>query len=156
MLIGAAGWGLILSKISDYHKWWQLVLASMLGVYMGQRLFWIIYYWFNYDFSNIPIHVGFLIHLSGLVLSITFCTGLAHGLVLRNWKPTLMLASSTSLVSVLATVVTYAVLDELGIRVGTGNAAMPKVTAICTMVAGIFGGTTLGIIFSRFMGEARR
>lgn len=156
MLVGAFGWGILLSKISEYRPWWRLVVASMLGIYLGRRLFWIIYYWFNYDFSNMPIHVGFAIHLSGLVLSIAFCTGLAHGLILPNWKAALALALSTSLVSVLATIVTFIILDGLGIRVGTGNAAMPKVTAICTMIAGVSGGATLGIMFSRFVGEARQ
>lgn len=156
MLVGAFGWGIMLSRISDYRKWWRLIVASLLGVYLGQRLFWIIYYWFNYDFSNMPMHVGFLIHISGLVLSITFCTGLAHGLILPNWKAALALASSTSLVCVVATVLIFIILDGLGIRVGTGNAAMPKVTAICTMVAGVFGGATLGIMFNRFVEEARR
>ena len=156
MLVGAFGWGILLSRISDYRKWWRLVVASMLGVFLGQRLFWIIYYWFNYDFSNMPMQVGFLIHISGLVLSITFCTGLAHGLILPNWKAALALASSTSLVSVVATLLIFIILDGLGIRVGTGNAAMPKVTAICTMVAGVVGGATLGIMFNRFVEEARR
>ena len=156
MLVGAFGWGILLSKISGYRLWLRLVVASMLGVYVGQRLFWTIYYWFNYDFSNMPIHVGFAIHLSGLVLGITFCTGLMHGLILPNWKVALTLALSTGLVSVLANIVTFAVLDELGIRVGTGNAAMPKVTAICTMVAGVSGGATLGLMFSRFAREVRR
>ena len=155
MLIGAFGWGIILSKISDYHTWWQLVASAIFGVYVGQRLFWIIYYWLNYDFSNLPIHVGFLIHLSGLILSITFCTGLSHGMLLRNWKAAVTLASSTAFASVLSTVLAYLILDGLGIRVGTGNAAMPKVTAICTMVAGIFGGTTIGIMFSGFVGETK-
>jgi hypothetical protein len=155
ILVGAFGWGIILSKISDYRKWWWLIAASMLGIYIGQRLFWIIYYWFNYDFSNLPIHMGFLIHLSGLVLSITFCTGLAHGLILPNWQAALALALSTSLVCVLATAVTFAVLDQWGIRVGTGNAAMPKVTAMCTMIAGITGGMVLGSGFSWFVEKER-
>jgi len=118
-------------------------------------LFWIIYYWFNYDFSNMPMHVGFLIHISGLILSITFCTGLAHGLALPNWKAAVTLASITAFASVLVTILTYFILDGLGIRVGTGNAAMPKVTAICTMMAGVIGGVTLGVMFSRFVGETR-
>jgi hypothetical protein len=156
MLIGALVWGIILSKISGYRVWWRLGLASMLGVYVGQRLFWIVYYWFNYDFSNLPIHISFAIHLAGHVLSIAFCTGLVHGLILLNWKATLTLALSTSLVSTLATLVVFVVLDQWGIRVGTGNAAMPKVTAICTMIAGITGGIVLGSGFSWFVEEKRR
>jgi|SRR5687767_8521165 len=155
MLVGAFGWGILLSKISGYRLWLRLVVASVLGVYLGQRLFWIIYYWFNYDFSNMPIHVGFAIHLSGLILSITFCTGLAHGLILFNWKAIATLSLITGVASVLVTLLMYFLLDGLGIRVGTGNAAMPKVTAICTMIAGITGGTMLGIMFSQFAREAR-
>jgi hypothetical protein len=100
--------------------------------------------------------VGFAIHLSGLVLSITFCTGLAHGLILPKWKAALALALSTGLVSVLVTILIYFILDRLGIRVGTGTAAMPKVTAICTMIAGITGGIMLGSGFSRFVAERRQ
>ncbi|HKY53633.1 MAG TPA: hypothetical protein VJM08_04965 [Anaerolineales bacterium] len=156
MLVGALGWGILLSKISDYRKWWLLVVASMLGIYLGQRLFWIVHDWLNPDFSNQPVHVVLAIYLIGPVLSITFCTGLAHGLILLNWKAALGLALGTSLVSVLATVVTFAILDGLGIRVGTGNAAMPKVTALCTMIAGITGGIVLGSGFSRFVEERRQ
>jgi hypothetical protein len=123
---------------------------------MGQQLFWIVYYWFNYDFSNLPVHISFAIHLAGHVLSITFCTGLAHGLVLLNWKAILTLALSTSFVSTLATLMMFVVLDQWGIRVGTGNAAISKVTAICTMIAGITGGVVLGSAFSWFVEEERR
>ena len=155
VLIGAFAWGIILSRISGYRIWWWLVAASMLGVYLGRRLFWIIYGWHNIDFSGLPVHVVLAIHLSGLVLSVTFCTGLAHGLILRNWKAALTLASTTCLVSVSAGLVTFFILDQLGIRVGMGNAAMPKVTAICTMVSAIAGGMVLGVGFSWFVEKGR-
>ena len=123
----------------------------MLGVYLGRQLFWRVYRWLNIDFSDLPIHITLAIHLVGLVLIITFCTGLTHGLLFRKWRPILTLAFSTSLVSVLAVLLTLVSLDQLGIRVGTGNAAMPKVTAICTMIAAITGGMTLGVLFSRYV-----
>ena len=151
VLIGAFGWGIILSRISGYRTWWYLVAASMLGVYLGRRLFWIIYAWINFDFSDVLIHVSLAIQLSGLVLSVTFCTGLTHGLILRNWKAVLVLALTTSFVSVFASILTFIILDQLGIRVGMGNAAMPKVTAICTMISAIMGGMVLGIGFSWFV-----
>lgn len=151
VLAGAFGWGIILSKISGYRLWLWLAMASVLGVYLGRQLFGGVYRWLNIDFSSLPIHMTLAIHLSGLVLSITFCTGLAHGLLLRNWRSILTLAFSTSLVSVLAVLLTIIILDQLGLRVGTGNAAMPKVTAICTMAAAITGGMTLGVLFSRYL-----
>jgi len=151
VLIGAFGWGIILSRISRYRPWWWLVTASMLGVYLGRRLFWIIYAWINFDFSGLPVHMVLAIHLSGLVLSVTFCTGLTHGLILRNWKAAMTLASITCLVSVLASFAAFFILDRMGIRVGMGNAAMPKVTAVCTMVAAMSGGMVLGMGFSYFV-----
>jgi hypothetical protein len=151
VLVGAFAWGILLSRISGYRTWWLLAVAGMLGLYLGRRLFWIIYVWINYDFTGLPIHVVLAIHLNGLILSVTFCTGLSHGLILRNWKAALTLALTTGLVSVLASVLTFIVLDQLGVRVGTGNAAMPKVAAICTMVTGITGGMALGVGFTRFL-----
>jgi hypothetical protein len=150
VLIGAFAWGILLSRISSYRAWWQLAAASIFGVYFGRRFFWVIYAWINFDFTGLSNPMVLAIHLSGLVLSVTFCTGLAHGLILRNWKAALTLALSTSLVSVLAAVVTFIILDQFGIRVGTGNAAMPKVTAICTMLSAIMGGMVLGVGFTKY------
>ena len=82
VLTGAIGWGIALSRISGYRPIWRLTAASMLGLFVSRPLFWGIYAWINYDFSEMPIYVGFAIHLCGLVLSVTFCTGLAHGLIL--------------------------------------------------------------------------
>jgi hypothetical protein len=134
---------------------WRLVAASMLGAYVGRRLFWALYAWINYDFSHIPLRVDFAIHLLGLVLSVTFCTGLLYGLMLRSIKAITILSSMTSLGSVLATLAIYVILDQSGIRIGAGNGAMPKIAAICTMVAGISGGTILGVLFSWWVANPR-
>jgi hypothetical protein len=151
-LIGACLWGILLSRISGHPQWWLLVTASMLGIYIGRRLFWIVYLWLNYDFSGMPVHLSFAIHLIGQILSVTFFTGLTHGLLLRNWRAMLTLAFVTSFVSVLMAILTYAALDQMGLRVGTGNFAMPKVTAICTMLAAMLGGMALGVGFTWFIG----
>src|SRR5687768_4357854 len=34
-MIGAFAWGLLLSKISGYRKWWWLSIATMMGVRIG-------------------------------------------------------------------------------------------------------------------------
>ena len=62
-----------------------------------------------------------------------------------------MLAASAGLASVLAALVSLFILDELGIRVGSGNAAMPKVAAVGTMAAALAGGAMLGVVFSRYV-----
>jgi hypothetical protein len=82
-------------------------------------------------------------------------TGLALGLVLRNGKVSLILAAASGLVSVIAVLVVDMILDLLGIRVGYGNLAMPKLTAIGTMAAAIAGGTVLGVLFTHFHRKGR-
>ena len=76
--------------------------------------------------------------------------GFLLGLVLVHWKASLILAANTPSVSVLAVLVTVFLLGELGIRMRSGNAAMPKVTAAATMAAALAGGGTLGVIVSHY------
>jgi hypothetical protein len=68
-----------------------------------------------------------------------------------NWKASLLFAACTGFVSVLASLITLFALGELGIHVGSGNAAMPKVTAVATMAAALVGGAILGVLFSRYV-----
>ena len=73
---------------------------------------------------------------------------------MRNGRASLRLAVSTGLVSVLAALIVILVLGELGIRVGSGNAAMPKVSAAATLAAALAGGATLGVMFSQYVRKA--
>jgi hypothetical protein len=57
---------------------------------------------------------------------------------------------TSQLESMLAALLTLLIMGELGIRVGSGNAAMPKVTAAATMAAAFAGGGVLGVLFSRY------
>ena len=82
-------------------------------------------------------------------------TGLTISLLLRNWKASLLLTIGSGLASVIAVIVTDIILDRLGIRVGHGNLAMPKVTAVGTMAAAIAGGTILGVLFTHYYYEQR-
>lgn len=88
-----------------------------------------------------------LFHCFGVTMS----TGLLLGLAIRNWKASPMLAASTGLASVAAALLTLVILDGLGIRVGTGNIAMPKATAAATMAAALAGGAMLGVVFTRYV-----
>ena len=81
----------------------------------------------------------------------TASTGLALGLVLRNWKAGLVLSMTTMLVSVCAALITVVILDRAGLRVGSGNAAMPKAAAAGTMSAAIAGGAILGVLFRQYV-----
>jgi hypothetical protein len=153
-MVGAFGWGFLLSKISGYRKWWWLSGATILGVRMGTFALYhgLLSEWFlEHIAPDASMHVRFGIILAIAVLSVSVSTGLLLGLVLVNWKASLMLAVSTGLASVLAALITLFILGELGIRVGGGNAAMPKVTAVATMASALAGGAILGVMFSRYV-----
>ena len=153
-MVGAFGWGLLLSKISGYRKWWWLSGATILGVRVGTFTLYngVLTEWFlEHIAADVSMHVRFMIILAIAVLCVTVCTGLLLGFVLLNWKASLILAASTGSVSVLAVLITVLILGELGIRVGSGNAAMPKVTALATMAAALAGGAVLGVMFRRYV-----
>ena len=153
-MLGAFGWGLLLSKISGYRQWWWLSIATMAGVRVGELALyngWLDQWVQGHTPSDLSLHVRFGLILGIAILCVAMSTGLFLGFVLMNWKASLLLAASTGLVSLLAALVTLTILDRLGIRVGSGNSAMPKVTALSTMVAALAGGAMLGVMFSRYV-----
>lgn len=153
-MIGACGWGVCLSKISGYRQWWWLSLATMIGVWVGNFALyhgWLPDWVQRFGPPNFRPHVYYGLVLGINVLSVTVSTGLLLGLTLMDWKASLILATSTGLISVLAALMILFILDGLGIRVGNGNAAMVKVTAATTMAAALAGGVTLGVMFSHYV-----
>jgi hypothetical protein len=153
-MLGAFGWGLLLSKISGYRQWWWLSLATMAGVRVGNFALyhgWLDQWVQGHAPPGLSLHVRFGLILSINILFVTMSTGLLLGLALMNWKASLMLAASTGLASVLAALVTLLILDGLGIRVGSGSAAMPKATAAATLAAALAGGAVLGVEFRRYV-----
>jgi hypothetical protein len=155
--LGILAWALLFSRISGYRQWWWILAAGLAGVFIGQAPIdwldgWIqqtppVYGW--------PVHVRFALFLSLSVLCVAMATGLALGLVLRDGKASLILAATSGLVSVIAVLVVDMILDLLGIRVGHGNLAMPKLTAVGAMAAAIAGGTVLGVLFTHFHDEQK-
>ena len=155
-MLGAFGWGLLLSKISGYRQWWWLSTATMAGVRVGDFALyhgWLEQWVQGHAPPDISLHVRFGLILGITVLCVTVSTSLLLGLALMNWKASLMLAANTGLVSVLAALLTLIIFDRLGIRVGSGNAAMPKAAAVSTMAAALAGGAILGVEFSRYVRE---
>ena len=152
-MIGAFGWGLLLSKISGYRKWWRVAGATFLGNRVGAFVLYSVLLTerLQEQMPGVSSHARFGIILALAVLSVTVSTGLLLGFILVNWKASLVLAASTALASVLAVLITIFILGELGIRVGSGNAAMPRVTAAATMAAALAGGAVLGVMFSRYV-----
>jgi hypothetical protein len=153
-MLGASIWGLLLSRISGYRQWWRLSIATMAGVRVGDLALyhgWLDQWVQGHTPADLSLPVRFGLILGITVLCVTMSTGLFLGLVLMNWKASLILAVSTGLASVIAALVTLMILDSLGIRVGSGNVAMPRATAASTMAAALSGGAALGVMFSSYV-----
>lgn len=147
-------WSFLLGRISGYRPWWKIGLATVLGIIIG----WFsplsnMDAWFN---EGTPVHLVYAVAMCGIVSSATLCVGLAYGFVLRSGKAALILAFTTSLVSVLTILLTIVLFDRFGIRVGgTVPLAMSKVTSVSLMTSALTGGTVLGVGFSRFVEDGK-
>lgn len=147
-------WSFLLARISGYRPWWKIGLATVLGIIIG---------WFS-PLSNLdgvfadrfPIPTLYAVAMCGLVWVVTACVGLAYGIVLRNIKAALTLATTTSFISTLTLLLTIIVFDQFGIRVGgTVPLAMSKVTVTSLLTSAVAGGMVLGVGFARFVAEKR-
>ena len=149
-------WGYLLGRISSYRPWWLLAAASAIGILAA---------WYS-PFANIdgilyqyrpdlPIHLNYAAAMIGIVGSATLFVGLAYGIVLRSIKAALRIGITTSLISICTLVLTIFLFDQFGIRVGTGNFAMSKVTVAGLLTSAITGGTVLGLSFSHSVAEAQ-
>ncbi len=146
--------GLCLSKISGYRQWWWLSAATMVGVRVGNFALYngFLDQWVQVHAPpDISLNIRFGLILIITVLCVTVSTGLLLGLVLMNWRAILILAAGTGLAATLAALATLIILDRLGIRVGSGNMAMPKAAAAGTLAAALSGGAMLGMVFSRYV-----
>jgi hypothetical protein len=116
-MVAAFVWGLLLSKISGYRKWWWVAGATVLGVRLGTFTLYhgLLSEWFlEHIAPGASMHVRFGIILVIAILCVTVSTGLLLGFVLGNWKASLSLAGSTGSVSVLAALMTVFVRRKQG------------------------------------------
>ena len=151
LVLSSLLWSYLLGRISGYYRWWRIAVASALGILVT---------WFS-PLSNVdgilhaarpdlPVHLSYAASMIVLVGGATLLVGLAYGLVLRSVRVALTLGLTTSLVSVVVLILTIFVFDRLGLRVGTGNLAMPKVTVVGLMLSALMGGMVLGVGFSAY------
>ena len=150
LFLGILGWGLLLSRISGYRQWWWIATATTVGVFVGEVPIDWLDGRLQQPFYGWPVYQRFELFLTLSVLCVAMSTGLALGLTVGSWRASLLLALGSGLASVIAVILTNLLLDMLGIRVGGGNIAMPKVTAVGTMAAAIAGGTVLGVVFTYY------
>jgi len=156
LFLGILGWAYLLSRISGYRRWGWLAISAIVGVFVGEVPIDWLDSWFQNPALSWPVHLRFAAFLSCSVLCVAVSTGLVLGLILRNWKACLILAGGSGLTSVTAVIVVDIILDVLGLRVGRGNLAMPKVTAIGTLAAAIAGGTVVGVVFTYYLRRTDR
>jgi voltage-gated potassium channel Kch len=157
VLVSSIVWSYLLGRISGYRPWWRIGVASALGILVA---------WFSplanvdgilYEYQpTLPIHLNYAASMVGLIGSVTLFVGLAYGLILRSIKAALTIGLTTSLISVLVLLLTIFVFDRMGIRVGTGNLAMVRVTAVDLITSALAGGMVLGIQFSWFAAGEKR
>lgn len=152
VVVSSIIWSFLLGRVSGYRPWWWIAVASALSILAA---------WFS-PLSNIdgilyhyrpdlPMHLNYTASMIGLIGSVTLFVGLAYGLILRSIKAALTIGLSTSFVAVFALILTIFVFDRLGLRVGTGNLAMVKVTAVDLINSALAGGAMLGLGFSKFV-----
>lgn len=151
LVISSILWSYLLGRISGYHRWWWIAVASALGILAAwfsplSNVDGILY---NYN-PTLPIHLNYAASMAGLIGSVTLFVGLAYGLILRSLKAAVIIGLTTSLVSVLVLLMTILVFDRLGIRVGMGNLAMVKVTAVDLITSALAGGMVLGVGFTKY------
>jgi hypothetical protein len=140
-------WSFFLARISGYRPWWKIGLATVVAILVG---------WFS-PLSNLdgvfaerlPMHQLYAVAMCGIIGAATLCVGLAYGLLLRNLKAGILMALTTGVIAILTLLLTVALFDQFGIRVGMGNFAMSKVTVAGLLTSAIAGGAVLGIGFSR-------
>jgi len=152
VVVSSIVWSYLLGRISGYRSWWWIAVASALGILAA---------WFSplanvdgilYEYQpTLPIHLNYAASMVGLIGAVTLFVGLAYGLLLRSIKAALTIGLTTSLISVLVMLLTIFVFDRMGIRVGTGNLAMVRVTAVDLITSALAGGAVLGVEFSRFV-----
>ena len=149
-------WSFLLGRISGYRRWGLLATASAIAILAA---------WFSplanidgilYNYRpNLPIHINYAAAMAGIIGGVTLFVGLAYGLVLRNIKASLWMGVITCLVSVFTLLLTIFLFDRSGIRVGTGNFAMSKVTVAGLLTSAITGGMMLGLTFSHFVAQTK-
>lgn len=150
-------WSYLLGRISGYRPWWWIAVASALGILVT---------WFS-PLSNVdgilyevrptlPMYLNYAGSMVGLIGTVTLLVGLGYGLILRSLPAALTLGLTTSFISVLVLLLTIFVFDRLGLRVGTGNLAMVKVTVVDLLTSALAGGTVLGVGFTRFVQRGNR
>jgi hypothetical protein len=152
ILMGGAVWGMVLGWGSGYHALWRFGVAGGAATLLG---FIIVtsdpfLSFVNGLWPNTPLHFRFALEFTlGLGLAAGL-TGAALGLTTRSWQMTLALLLAGSLTAIATATLVVIGLDRLGVRVGTGNAAMAKIAALGFLSTTSITGAVSGWILTWF------
>jgi hypothetical protein len=154
-VLGGAIWGWQLARSLVYASPWRLLIACGTSVGIGmilangpiQRLV-------NPHLMDTPFHIRFAVQFALGIGVVVILTGLALGIAVKSWKAAVWLAIAGSLAAVLPAIIVLFILDTLGIRVGSGNAAMAKVMVLGFLAATLAGGGLIGWILAHYAHRA--
>ena len=144
--------GLALARVIGLRPLWRFGLAG--GVSIGAGFFLVtsapVLDFTNNIRSNAPLHIRFAFELVlGLGVAASLL-GLALGLALPDWRTALKLCLGSSFASMVSAIVVVVSLDLIGVRVGSGNMAMPKVVGMAFPLASITSGAVIGRLLAQF------
>jgi hypothetical protein len=151
LVVGGIGWGWWLGRISGYRPRWRLMAAGAFG--LGPGASWlgmsVVHQRVGRTWPALPVHVKAAV-LIVLIVGVTAAvTGIALGLAVGSLRAAATLGLVGALGALPAAMVVWG-LDLIGLRIGTGDAVMAKVTAPATLAAALCGGTAIGLLLTRF------
>lgn len=153
---GGAGWGWSLARLIGYYEPKRVavaggvsfgagVLVSVLGAFpLAGALQGLIP-------AEQPTHVIYLLTFVILLSFTCALTGAATGIAFQSTSLAGRLAALGALGAVASFAVVVMGMDAAGLRVGTGNAAMVKVTAAANLAAALVFGAVAGALATRWL-----
>ena len=155
IVAGGVAWGWALARITGHPHARRLALAGGMGVAVGYLLATaVVVPSFTSGFSTgQPPHVEFgiiFVLATGVAAAVT---GTALGVAVRSWQATASLTLAGGVGAAVPAALVAVCLDLLGMRVGSGDAAMPKVAALGFLAASLAVGAAMGLVLTRHIGR---
>jgi hypothetical protein len=152
VILASLLWGLVLSRITGCKPAWRMAIASGIGIGIGQVSVTTDPFlrFANQITPEASLHIRFAFEL---VLGFGFAagiTGFALGMSLLNWRIALTLAVASSLSAVVTALLVDLAMEGMGVRIGSGNAAMAKIVGLAFPITTSAVGAVIGWILGYF------
>jgi hypothetical protein len=152
-LLGGGVWAWTLAQLISLRPAWRMAAAGGISVGLGHLLVTSATFieLANSLRSEAALPVRFALELvlglglaAGQLGLAAGLLGLALGVTARGWRVGLQLALASSVAAALPASIVVAALDSLGVRVGSGEAAMAKVVSLAFPAAAVAAGAVVG------------